>query len=243
MRYLMVALFSATAFMSNAQEKVKHLQPKIGRLLTFDSTEQKLIARRDQLLALDNRSSTQERELNKLLERYPEGYSSIWLTEEEGDCSWYCGGGPYKITASSYLVSSGKVNYKPENIHDFGYKAAWAEGVKGYGIGEFADCHFHSSTPRITQVKVANGYVKSEKAWFENSRVKSLKLYVDGKLYAILQLKDTKALQLFDVPPLLGKKKDGKDWVLRFEIADVYKGDKYDDTVISEIYFDGIDVH
>ena len=39
---------------------------------------------------------------------------------------------------------------------------------------------------------------------------------------------------------------------MKFEIVDVYKGDKYDDTAITEIYddtaiteiyFDGIDVH
>ncbi|MDG1014836.1 MAG: hypothetical protein P8O09_06440 [Flavobacteriaceae bacterium] len=33
------------------------------------------------------------------------------------------------------------------------------------------------------------------------------------------------------------------NWKIRFEILEVYKGDKYDDTVISEIFFDGIDVH
>ena len=30
---------------------------------------------------------------------------------------------------------------------------------------------------------------------------------------------------------------------MKFEILDVYKGLKYDDVVISEIYFDGLDVH
>ena len=33
------------------------------------------------------------------------------------------------------------------------------------------------------------------------------------------------------------------DWTLRFEILDVYPGSRYDDTVIAELYFDGIDVH
>lgn len=33
------------------------------------------------------------------------------------------------------------------------------------------------------------------------------------------------------------------DWKIRFEIMEVYPGDKYDDTVITEIYFDGTDVH
>ncbi|WP_449508538.1 hypothetical protein [Dawidia soli] len=30
---------------------------------------------------------------------------------------------------------------------------------------------------------------------------------------------------------------------MKFEILEVYEGAKYDDTVISEIFFDGIDVH
>jgi hypothetical protein len=33
------------------------------------------------------------------------------------------------------------------------------------------------------------------------------------------------------------------DWTLKFEILDVYPGDKYSDTVITELFFDGIDVH
>lgn len=32
-------------------------------------------------------------------------------------------------------------------------------------------------------------------------------------------------------------------WTLKFEMLEVYPGKKYDDTVISEIYFDGIDVY
>ena len=30
---------------------------------------------------------------------------------------------------------------------------------------------------------------------------------------------------------------------MKFEIVEVYKGEKYDDTALSEIYFDGMDVH
>jgi hypothetical protein len=36
---------------------------------------------------------------------------------------------------------------------------------------------------------------------------------------------------------------EAPNWTLRFEILDVYPGEKYTDTVISELYFDGIDVH
>ena len=32
-------------------------------------------------------------------------------------------------------------------------------------------------------------------------------------------------------------------WALKFEILEVYPGNVYDDTALSQIYFDGIDVH
>lgn len=112
----------------------------------------------------------------------------------------------------------------------------------GDGIGEYVEYHFKAESPRITQIQIANGYVKTEKAWFENARVKTLKMYVNGKPYAMLDLRDTRALQIFDVP-VLGRNNGDKDWVLRFEIAEVYKGDKYDDVIISEIFFEGIDMH
>ena len=40
-----------------------------------------------------------------------------------------------------------------------------------------------------------------------------------------------------------GYRVDGKDLVLTFKIVDVYPGTTYDDTAITEIFFDGMDVH
>ncbi|MEH0158740.1 Hint domain-containing protein [Limibacter armeniacum] len=168
-----------------------------------------------------------------------------------GGCSWYCGGGPFSVTASSFLTAQGKNTYVPDNAHDLDLETAWVEGVDGYGIGEYLLYHFKATSPRITQIIVGNGYLKSEAAWRNNSRVKTLKMYVDDKPYALLHLKDERSSQGFRISPL-GKITDGADrdklreepdWTIKFEIVDVYKGDKYDDVVISEIYFDGIDVH
>ena len=65
----------------------------------------------------------------------------------------------------------------------------------------------------------------------------------NGKPYAILALQDSRTLQCFDVGTL-GFHDDAKpDWTLKFEILEVYPGSKHDDTVIAELYFDGIDVH
>jgi len=167
-----------------------------------------------------------------------------------GGCSWYCGDGPKKVTASSYLKAQGANTYEPKNAHDFTYKTAWVEGVAGYGIGEYLEYTFTAAAPRVTDILIANGFVKSQAAWTNNTRVKKLKMYVNNKPYAILNLKDERALQTFKVGPLgSANREDFKalqsqpDWTLKFEIMEVYKGAKYEDTVIAELFFDGLDVH
>ncbi len=164
-------------------------------------------------------------------------------------CSWYCGGGEDTQTALSELKSQGQSNYAAGNAHDLSYKTAWVEGEPGYGIGESLTYHFPPQTPRITKIIVVNGYVKSPKAWSENSRVKKLKLYINDKPFAMLNLQDTRAEQIFSFDPIGNANREDKalrsmpKWTMKFEIMDVYKGEKYDDTAITEIYFDGIDVH
>lgn len=183
-------------------------------------------------------------EEKRILNFVDEAKETPWEAIGTG-CSWYCGGGPSKVTASSYLDSSNGITYFGENAHDFSYKNAWVEGKDGYGIGESLTYYFKYGSPRITKIIIANGYVKSKAAWKNNSRVKTFKVYLNDKPYAILNLSDTSSLQEFSLENPLGFKepKSDNEWTLKFEIVDVYKGLKYDDVAISEIYFDGIDVH
>lgn len=160
-----------------------------------------------------------------------------------GACSWYCAGGPDTVMGSSQLKAQGKNSYKAGNAHDLNYKNAWVEGVPGYGIGEYLTYRFRGGSPRVTTIIVVNGYVKSAKAYKENSRVKKLKVYKDDQPIAILELKDIIGEQSFNIGVLGSNKEGTPGWTLKFEIMEVYKGDKYDDTAISEIYFNGLDVH
>ena len=172
---------------------------------------------------------------------------TYWDTVGAG-CSWYCGIGCESVETSSSLPKQGAVSYAASNIHDFTYRTVWAEGAKGYGIGEYITYTFKEEAPRITNILVANGYVKNQTAWEENSRVKTMDVFINDKPFATLHLKDERSEQRFEFDPIgigphSGKAREGKTWKLRLVITDVYKGTKYDDTVISELYFDGIDVH
>ena len=220
-----------------AQSQIKNFYPKKVVKPDLSAKREKEINRQNELLQKKAPTASEQKELNILLEKYGEVVENAWDIID-GGCSWYCGGGNYKIKASSSLGDS----YKAEFANDLSYKTAWVEGKKDEGIGEYLEYYFKNDSPRITEIIISNGYMKSEETWKNNNRVKKLKLYVNGVPFGILNLKDSRTDQYFEVGTL-GHNKNGTDLILKFEILEVYKGSKYNDTAITEIYFDGIDVH
>ena len=230
-------LFLALLCGGTAQSQIKIFYPKKVVKPDLSAKREKEINRQNELLQKKVPTASEQKELNILLEKYGEVVENAWDIID-GGCSWYCGGGNYKIKASSSLGDS----YKAEFANDLSYKTAWVEGKKDEGIGEYLEYYFKNDSPRITEIIISNGYMKSEETWKNNNRVKKLKLYVNGVPFGILNLKDSRTDQYFEMGTL-GHNKNGTDLILKFEILEVYKGSKYNDTAITEIYFDGIDVH
>ncbi|MCT4596476.1 MAG: hypothetical protein N4A50_01155 [Vallitalea sp.] len=166
-----------------------------------------------------------------------EPFGSPWDIGPPG-CSWYCGGGLYKVTATSNLEKQGEIDYIADRAHDFSVETAWVEGVKGYGEGESISYYFEPNTAYISAIAIYNGYAKNDYLYNSNGRVKKLALYVNGRIYAILDLEDTWKEQVFMVEPLKSTIEE-VDLVLTFEIQEVYEGDKWEDTCIAEINFSG----
>jgi len=220
-----------------AQSQIQNFYPKKVVKPDLSAKREKEINRQNELLQKKTPTASEQKELNILLEKYGEVVENAWDIID-GGCSWYCSGGNYKIKASSSLGDS----YKAEFANDLSYKTAWVEGKKDEGIGEYLEYYFKNDSPRITEIIISNGYMKSEETWKNNNRVKKLKLYVNGVPLGVLNLKDSRTDQYFEVGTL-GHNKNGTDLILKFEILEVYKGSKYNDTAITEIYFDGIDVH
>ena len=146
-------------------------------------------------------------------------------------------------------------------------KVTWCEGVKGYGIGESVTMSITTKTDKtwewdrffcIESLMIVNGYAKDQTTWKNNSRVKTLQLYVGDNYWCDLCLADVIKPQIFVFPiymqiypakhgkeiPAKGKFATFKDGApvyqteLRFEIIEVYPGDKYDDTCITGITVD-----
>ena len=238
-------------------QTLKEMTPKRGTLI--DKTPQGEIQWRQQQRACEElfRKAADIGGYERLSEADRKKYDQCSEDEMKGywdavgdGCSWYCGGGPDSVYASSSLKAMAGISYKAGNAHDLSFKTAWVEGAKGWGIGEYLVYRFSAQAPRITEVIVVNGYVKSEKAWRENGRVKKLKMYLNNKPFAILNLEDNRNEQIFHFDPIGNSDREDWEalatqpaWTLKFEIMEVYKGEKFEETAISEIFFDGIDVH
>ena len=160
------------------------------------------------------------------------------------------------IKASSTL----KGNYNVKNLTDTDYRTAWVEGEKGTGIGEWVEIEFTNSA-KITTMQIANGYLKSQKTYFENASIKTLKceftLQVgnsERKITKNIKLEKFKEYNLLGLPESSEYYSeaaiDFKEIILspndidylysikkaRLTILEVYPGTKYEDTCISEIY-------
>ena len=88
----------------------------------------------------------------------------------------------------------------------------------------------------LESVGIINGYAKNDETWLNNNRVKKLKLTINDDAEYILNLEDSKDMQRFDIHY---ECELTKKMVLKFEILEVYKGEKYDDTCLTTLYVDG----
>lgn len=141
------------------------------------------------------------------------------------------------VTASSQLPKSGQTTYLGSNAFDSNLFTAWAPNTGKQTVGAKLNVSF-SDAPRITAIHIWNGYQKWDALWKANARVEKLRLYVDGKPYALLRLQDTRTEQIFTIAPAIATK-GSAPLRLTFEIVSVYPGSKYQDVLISEIRFDG----
>ncbi len=255
-KLFLLIIFISFFFLSDAQ--LKQLYTDSIKILDFsEQNEKEFYERLEKCKVIWAKLAKNEVKYDELTESEKATIEGVDETKRDywnifgcGD-SWYDVGGAYKITASSYLSSQADFDYKPSNAQDLNYKNAWVEGASDYGIGEYLVYHFRGNAPRITEIIVVNGYVKSKSAWENNSRVKKIKMYINDEPYAVLNLKDLRAEQFFFVSEPIGNNdrddweelQNSPDWTIKFEILDIYKGNKYKDVVISEIYFNGIDVY
>jgi hypothetical protein len=146
-----------------------------------------------------------------------------------------------EIKVSSFYKNES--SYSPQNTVDQNEKTAWVEGKEGYGIGE-SICYSFNEPVNIEELRIINGYAKSEELYLANSRVKKLKITVKTDSQEMIDSIDLNDLPYSKVIKDCGEKifkvyYENK-LVLKeisFTILDIYKGSKFKDTCISEFVF------
>ena len=139
------------------------------------------------------------------------------------------------IDCSSFLKEKNK-EYKIENLCKSKPGTPWVEGVPGDGIGEgFTICNSDIDPERpyenvFPYLLIMNGYISYSKPYLykQNNRVKKIKVTgIKSGKSKVLNVLDTPHPQTVDIS-FITEPED-----IRVEIADVYKGTKYDDTCIN----------
>ena len=166
-----------------------------------------------------------------------------WEDRMTDGCSTWCSVSQYTVNAiaSSTLKPHGAYSYPATNVTVENRENAWAEGAEGSGIGEYIELEHTCTvgTPEyetdigFTELCIVNGYAVTETGWEENNRVKALKLYFKQAYVAMILLEDTILPQYIDISSLNLKVENGESANFKFEISEVYRGTKYDDTCIT----------
>jgi hypothetical protein len=161
--------------------------------------------------------------------------------DDDGPDGWLLGTGtdiPSEVVASSTLAGQGKSNYGAANLTDDDPTTAWVEGKADHGIGESLTMNLPFGIPVW---RIVNGYQKNATTWEDNSRVKKLKVLVNGRPAFYILLEDKMGPQEIKIREVLNKINMNEEGMLRvkFIIEEVYPGRKYKDTAISAIYYTG----
>lgn len=220
-------------------QNIKEIEPIIGNSFKYSIEKQKEWEKAWKLLnEIDNFTANYDsisEKNRKLIDKLEIGEGPI---AEWGD-TWNSVAYPYKTTVSSELKSDKELNFKKENLSDNNLLTAWIPQNSNSGIGEKIFFYFKANNPRMNTITIFNGYIKNQKLWVENSRVKTIKMSVNNSDFAILKLDDSPTSQTFHFEPLQNK---DRDLIITLEIMDIYQGKKWNHTAISEITFDGLDV-
>ena len=135
------------------------------------------------------------------------------------------------LSVTSQLTGKSGTVYGAAFLNDGDTSTPWEEGVEGDGIGEQITYEPESGT-KLQVIRIYPGNGRSDKAFQENNRPKTITLEIDGKKQT-LNFDDAGHFYTFSSKkPVTAKQ-------VKLIIDSVYPGSKWQDTCISEVEFYG----
>ena len=152
------------------------------------------------------------------------------------------------------VSSSLKGDYGQNNLLDGDFQTAWVEGVGGDGLGEKIEIELEEYP--LAAICLLNGYTKNSDTYVANNRIKKIRVereltdFDDPSKMRVeteeIELKDLGYVKvdentLGQIISVVGDYGEGYMRVqkITLTILEVYKGSKYSDTCISEIFLLG----
>lgn len=133
-----------------------------------------------------------------------------------------------RYCVSSALPPQGRNSYTPDNLFDGNPATAWCEGVRGDGSGESVTITIQGGSA-FRRLIVHNGYGKSQAAYFNNSRPRTVEIATDtGERFQEI-LPDSPSGYYLMLPAPAEYRQ------IRLTVLDVYTGRKYADTCLGDI--------
>lgn len=175
---------------------------------------------------------------------------SYWCEPDKDVSSIMLDKNKYSISASTEIAK-----YPVSNLNDMDFETAWV--ASNGGVGEWIEITMKKRYHMISGLTIVNGYMKSEKTFTENNRIKKIQLGFKGsnnKEYNnfIVDLGDWELKRPYQ--PVIFKNlidnfgwidffdygydsENGEDYLdkIRITILEVQPGTKYNDTCVSEI--------
>jgi hypothetical protein len=134
-----------------------------------------------------------------------------------------------KVEASSVYPADGSMYY-PTHVSDSNPDTAWFPRRTSMSAGEWIKVYFDGKHI-LSSMKITNGWVKNDRLWRLNSRIKNARLiFSDGSSFPI-SLADTQT------PATLSLDNVATEWV-QLVIEDIHPG-KVSEAGISEMSFNG----
>lgn len=134
----------------------------------------------------------------------------------------------WMASASSYLTSSPTSDYSPARVIDGDISSAWVEGVEGDGTGETLTLDLGIPT-EVHNVALLPGYCTSPEIWFANGRPSRVQLELSDGTTLEWELQDVPHTQIIRLEGI-----HTVSW-LRLTLLEVYPGERWADTAVSEL--------
>lgn len=145
------------------------------------------------------------------------------------------------VETSSELSASGSRTYSGMNLIDDDYTTVWSEGVPGTGIGETITLHLDKEQP-VYGILICNGYEASYEQYKNNGMLTDVDVDFGKGIYAKghdLEGYGSEGYSAQNLAEMNKSKVELDEPVMTdtiiITIAGASKGEKYDDTCVSEI--------